>query len=101
MKVIKSFEAFAGYPIPTTSLDVELEYKICKDCDSLYSIYKPKSINCKYCGSKDLQNLTEGEYYDKLQFRLSPDEFKNALENRERIKNTFIDLTKSQDDWIN
>ena len=34
MKWIKTFEAWAGQPLPTTSLNVELEYKNCKDCNA-------------------------------------------------------------------
>ena len=94
MRHLKTFEAWGGYPLPITSLDVELEYKKCKDCNALYPVYKPKSINCKFCGSKDLLNLSEDEYYNELENRLEPDEFEEALRERDKIKNTFIDLTQ-------
>jgi DNA-directed RNA polymerase subunit RPC12/RpoP len=101
MKIIKKFEAWAGYPLSTTSLDNELEYKKCKDCDSVYQVYKPKSINCKYCGSKDLLMLSEDEFYNELKNSIDPKEYELALKHRSKIANTFIDLSKEEDDFIN
>jgi hypothetical protein len=101
MKWIKTFEAWAGQPLLTTSLDVELEYKNCKDCNALYQVYKPKSINCRFCDSRNLLNLTEDEYYNEMQNRLDPDEFEDALKERDKVRNTFVDLTINQDDYTN
>ena len=35
MKHLVTYEAWGGYPLPITSLGVELEYKNCKGCNAL------------------------------------------------------------------
>jgi len=101
MNHIKKFEAWAGDVLPIAPLNIELEYKNCKDCGKFYQVYKPKSINCKYCGSKDLVDLSEEDYYNQLQLELSPEEFHQIKKIRKKQSNIYIDLTKNQDDFIN
>ena len=102
MKWIKTFEAFGGYALPTTSMDVLLEYNLCKDCNALYRVYKPKYSVCKYCGSKDVSHITEEDYYNELQNRIDdPEEWKDILKDREDTRNTFVDLTTNSEDYTN
>lgn len=102
MKYIKTFEAWGGYPLPTTSLDVVFEYILCKDCNALYRVYKPKSSGCKYCSSKDLSHISEDEYYNELKNRIDdPEEWEEILKDREDTRNTFVDLTINPEDYSN
>jgi hypothetical protein len=36
-----------------------------------------------------------------MQNRLDPDEFEDALKERDKVRNTFVDLTINQDDYTN
>ena len=102
MKWIKTFEAFGGYALPTTSMDILLEYILCKDCNALYRVYKPKYSICKYCGSKDLSHITEEDYYNELENRIDdPEEWKEILKDRDDTRNTFVDLTTNPEDYTN
>jgi len=58
MKWIKTFETFGGYALPTTSMDVLLEYNLCKDCNALYRVY---SQNIQFV------NTVVQKIYHKLQ----------------------------------
>lgn len=98
MKYIKTFENWAGPTLPTTSLDVLYNYILCKDCNALYRIYKPKSTNCKYCGSKNISDISEDDYYNELKLRIDdPEEWSDIIKDREDTKNTFIDLSIDYD----
>lgn len=92
MKYLKRFEAWGFDPLPITSLDVVTDYILCNSCNALYKIYKPKSNKCKYCTSSDINNISEEEYYSEMQNRLDSDEFKDALIDREKDRNTFVNL---------
>ena len=98
MKWIISFESWV---VSGSSDNILFEYKLCRDCNSLYRTYKPKYSVCKYCGSKDLLIITEEEYYDGIRDRINdPLEWENILKDRENygdvlrnLGNQFIDYT--------
>jgi DNA-directed RNA polymerase subunit RPC12/RpoP len=94
MRHLLTFEGMTG-------CSIGIEYKSCRDCNSSYEVYKPKSINCKYCGSKDLQDITEDEYYDGLSDRLDPNEFVDVIKKRKRMREASIDSTINIDDYSN
>lgn len=43
------------------------EYYHCNDCNSYYSVFRPKMAHCKYCESKNVSLITKDEYLYSLQ----------------------------------
>lgn len=97
MKHLLNFESMTGY----ISSSIGIEYKNCRDCNASYEVYKPKSISCKYCGSNDLQNITEDEYYDGVENRLDSNEIADVVKKRKRMRDASIDSTINIDDYSN
>lgn len=69
---VKKFEEFTGNP--------SWEYWECSNCNSIYPAYSPKFMKCRYCGSKDIIQLTKEEYYSKaIDQTEDPEELKDIL----------------------
>ena len=75
---IKKFEDFS---------DSGMEYLKCSDCGSAYPAYRPKFQKCRYCGSKNVNQMEEDKYYDEIISTEDPEELKDILTNRKIIGN--------------
>ena len=71
---------------------ISMEYYHCDDCNSLYPQYDAKLMKCKNCGSKNVNLLSEDEYYSKLEEIIEdPEELSDIMRSREEMKRGFID----------
>lgn len=62
MKYLKTFEAYAGSPVPAAPAHLFANYYLCEDCkEPIATIGTPTS--CPDCDSPNLLELTEGEYF--------------------------------------
>jgi hypothetical protein len=99
MSYIKSFEGFAGKPLPTTSVDFLLDYKLCRNCNALYYAYNKKNTNkCKYCESSNIDIISEYEFYKILKSRVSPEEYNEIEQDRRMSKDKLVDLSVNTKD---
>lgn len=101
MKYIKKFELFDNDNyIPSTSKNVLTNYYSCDDCDDLWSEFNNEPEICTNCGSSNIEELPEDEWYEVAKSRLSPAKLKKLESKRKKDKNQFVNLfnLKSNDD---
>lgn len=93
MIFIKTFENWDSI-LPLTSIDMLNDYRLCKNCNSVYKVYRPRIANCKYCQSKDYSLINRDTYYEILKSRTDdPLEWDKILQNKQQEEDTFIDLS--------
>ncbi len=94
MSIIKKYEAFAtGHSTLTSVEDLNLFYS-CDECNALWKSYNKSYSRCKYCESKEIEELSADEWYGLVKSRLGPDEFADLASEREAERNTLVDVTK-------
>lgn len=60
------------------------EYWECSECHSIYPIYKPKFMKCRYCGSKSISQIERMDYYLKAIDRCQdPEEISDLIRHAE------------------
>ena len=52
MKYIQTFESM--FKVSKEEFDYRRDFYICSNCNSEFSLYKPKSLKCVNCKSKDI-----------------------------------------------
>lgn len=57
MTYLKPFDTF--FRATPDELDYKWDYYQCNNCNSKFKLFKPKTIKCKYCQSKDLTSINE------------------------------------------
>lgn len=93
MKHLKKFETFDfDQTIPVTSRNVLTNYYICDECDALWKEFNKTSEKCKFCNCKDIEDLSEEEYYDIQKSRLDEDEIEAMELERSKDSDEFINL---------
>jgi hypothetical protein len=102
MKYIKAYEMFDfNQTLPTTSQDVLTSYYHCDGCNALYKSVNSTEDDCKFCNSRELEELSEDEYYDTIGERLDDDEKEDLEEVRQKEKNKFVDLYNLRNKDVN
>ena len=102
MKYIKAYEMFDfNQSLPTTSQDVLTSYYHCDGCNALYKSVNSTEDDCKFCNSRELEELSEDEYYDTIGERLDDDEKEDLEEVRQKEKNKFVDLYNLRNKDVN
>jgi hypothetical protein len=106
MKYIKKYESF-GYnqSIPFTTANFLINYYSCDECDGVWKEYN-KSLcdKCKYCGSEEIEELPEDEWYKIAKTRLSKEEFDKLNNDRIKEADRIINLTnlkKNKSKYVN
>lgn len=95
MKHLKQFEEFEfSNSLPVAPYNILLNYYSCDECDKLWKVFNEESSRCIYCGSKEIENLSEDEWYEIAKSRLDEDEIKNLEKEKEENKKMFIDIFK-------
>jgi RNA polymerase subunit RPABC4/transcription elongation factor Spt4 len=93
MKYIKNFEGFDfGQTLPATSVNVLTNYYSCDECDALWKEFNNKSETCKYCGSDEVEDIHESEWYELVKSRLDEDEVEDLENQRKKESETLVDL---------
>ena len=93
MRHIKKFEGFDfNQTLPVTSQNVLTNFYSCDDCDALWREFNETSEKCKYCGSNEVEDLDEDEWYEIVKSRLDEDEVEELESNRRKESETFIDI---------
>jgi predicted nucleic acid-binding Zn-ribbon protein len=77
---------------PITTLNNLYVYYLCDNCGALYRVFNQTEARCAYCGQNDLKMISEDAYYNELKTRLEPDEWEDALKEREKESHTDVDL---------
>ena len=102
MKYIKAYEMFDfSQTLPTTSQDVLTSYYHCDGCNALYKSVNSNEDDCKFCNSRELEELSEDEYYDTIGERLDDDEKEDLEEERQKDKDKFLDLYNIRNKDVN
>lgn len=84
-----------GYPpLLTTSANMLTDYYSCDECDALWRSFNSPNTTCPYCGSIEIEDISENEWYELVKKRLDDDEIENLEFDRKRQSETFVDLTK-------
>ena len=93
MKHIKKFESFDfDQTIPVTSRNVLTNYYSCDECNALWKEFNKTSEECKFCNCKEIEDLSEDEYYDLQRSRLDEDEIEGMESERSKDSDEFINL---------
>lgn len=93
MKYIKNYEAFDFKTLPLTTANYLTNYYSCDECDAIWKEFNKKLCDkCRYCGSEEIEELPENEWYEIAKTRLKPDEIKELDNIRSKEADTLIDL---------
>lgn len=93
MNYIKKFETFDfNQTIPTTSKNVLTSYYSCDDCDNIWKEFNNTVDSCKFCNSKEIEELPEDEWYEIAKSSLNSDEISNLESERDSESGEFVDL---------
>lgn len=93
MNYIKKFETFDfNQTIPTTSKNVLTSYYSCDDCDNIWKEFNNTVDSCKFCNSKEIEELPENEWYEVAKSSLNSDEIYNLESERDKESGEFVDL---------
>ena len=99
MKHIKKFETFDfSQTIPVTTKNFLTNYYSCDECDSLWKELNKESEECKFCGSNEIEELSEGEWYEVSKSK-GEDMSSDKSEDQEGI--SLYDLKKNDDEYVN
>lgn len=90
MKNIMTFEAFAGKPLPVAPLHVFANYYSCPSCQAIY-ISPNRDEKCQQCGKK-VRIIGSEEFDAEVEKRVSPEEYREYLADRESFMDDIIPL---------
>ena len=99
MKNLKTFEAFAGKPLPVAPAHLFAYYYMCEKCESSY-ITHLKNSKCTGCG-EGIKDISEKEFLSKVKDQVSPEEYQQILTNREEFMDEIIHLSDLPKDYEN
>ncbi len=93
MKYIQEFEGFDfSQTLPVTTKNILTNFYSCDECDSIWREFNESSNSCKHCGSNEVEDLDEDEWYEIAKTRLSEDEVRKLEKERKEESDTFIDI---------
>ncbi len=104
MKYIREFEGFDfNQTLPVTTKNILTNFYSCDECDHLWREFNESSNSCKYCGSHEIEDLDEDEWYEIAKSRLDEDEITSLENQRKEESDTFIDVLslKNKDNYGN
>jgi hypothetical protein len=97
MHYIKKFEGFDfSQTIPITSKNFLTNYYHCDSCNALWKEFNKRSERCKFCNDKEIEELSEDEWYDTVKGRLD-EEDGDIDEDRLRDEEYFLDFSDGDD----
>jgi len=93
MKHIKKYETFDfDQTIPVTSKNFLTNFYSCDECDALWKEFNNTSDSCKFCGSDEVEELQEDEWYEISKNRLDTDEIKDLESEKNKESEDLVDL---------
>ncbi len=99
MKHIKKFETFDfSQTIPVTTKNFLTNYYSCDECNGLWKELNKESHQCKLCGSNEIEELEEDEWYEISKSR-GEDMSVERSEDQEGVN--LYDLKKDDDNYVN
>lgn len=81
-------------PLPITTINMLTNYYSCDECNALWRSFNSINNTCSYCGSIEIEEISENEWYDLVKNRMDSDEIKELEKDRKIQSETFVDLTK-------
>ena len=93
MKHIKMFESFDfEQTLPITTKNFLTNFYSCDECDALWKEFNKTSEVCKFCNCKEIEDLSEDEYYDLQKSRLDEDEIEDMESERSKNSEELVNL---------
>lgn len=93
MKHLKKFEDLDfSQTLPITTKNFLTNYYSCDECDSLWKEFNKESKACKSCGSDEIEDLPEDEWYEIAKSRMTPQEFVDFSKSKSEDESTGVDL---------
>ena len=93
MKHIRKYEAFDfNQTIPVTSKNFLTNFYSCDECDAVWKEFNNTADTCKFCGSDEVEELQEDEWYEIAKSRLDEDEIEDLESNRNKDSEDLVDL---------
>jgi hypothetical protein len=93
MKHIKKFESFDfNQTLPVTTKNFLTNFYSCDECDALWKEFNKTSEVCKFCNCKEIEDLSEDEYYDLQKSRLDEDEVEDMESERSKNSEELVNL---------
>ena len=97
MKHLKKFEELDfSQTLPVTTKNFLTNYYSCDECDSLWKEFNNESKTCKSCGSDEIEDLPEEEWYEIAKERMSPKELKEIENSRNEEESSVVDLLNTK-----
>lgn len=92
IKDFKTFEAESFGVLLTTSKEDLTSYWHCKDSNHLWKTFNDESTNCRFCGSHNIEKLSDFDYMSQVKNRLEPEEFEEELKQKREREQSMVDL---------
>jgi hypothetical protein len=93
MKHLKKFEEMDfSQTLPIAPKNEITNYYSCDDCNRLWRMFNSQSDRCKFCSSKNIENLSEDEWYELAKSRIEPDEIADLGKERKKDNDTYVNL---------
>lgn len=93
MKHIKKYETFDfDQTIPVTSKNFLTNFYSCDECDALWKEFNNTADSCKFCGSDEVEELQEDEWYEISKTRLDKDEIEDLESEKNKESEDLVDL---------
>lgn len=88
MKYLKKYEIFDfNQTIPVAAENDLTNFYSCDECNALYRKFNSQlEIKCKYCGSKNIEELSKEEWQELAKNRLDPDVIDKDIKNKDEVR---------------
>lgn len=93
MRIIKNFENFDySQSLPQASLtDLSLYYH-CDSCDSLWKVFNQEIESCKFCSSREIEELSKEEWHETIADQMDGDEPDQLGDQSQTEEDDFMNL---------
>ena len=97
---IKSFENFINEEVgfdfsqtlPITTKNFLTNYYSCDECDGLWKVYNKQEDKCKFCGSSEVEDMSEVDWYEIANQRMGNEDDFDLEEERKSEADEAVDL---------
>jgi hypothetical protein len=97
---ILSFEKFVNeenvfdfsQTLPITTKNFLTNYYSCDECDGLWKVYNEQEAKCKFCGSEEIEEISEVDWYEVVNQRMGDEDDSDVNDERKSEEEEVIDL---------
>ena len=98
--MIKNFENFINEEVgfdfnqtlPVTTKNFLTNYYSCDECDGLWKVYNKQESKCKFCGSEEIEEMSEEDWYEVVKDRMGDENDIDLEEEKKMEEEEVIEL---------